>query len=240
MYNEINKLTSVKKSRIKGDYLVAKTTIQPYVIVALFGKKLLERVDDLKMTSDMKKYGIEWPFKKGYMHVCPNETKFKTNYRANLVNEPYQEVLEDGKIKIFHQNVKYVEDWDSRSIVLMSLKEIKPGEELLWYYGRNYSEDRSYFVYPPANEWDKIEIRNHQIISFETMTALPNWIGFVDGYEDEEARSVWYTQTNDKVDRVAYFQLKNSKTTRSIEIPRPKELSSSSEENDEKDDDWAP
>jgi hypothetical protein len=228
LIDSVNDKTTIKKTRMKGDHLVCKKTINAYEIVALFGENLQKVCDEKDMTDHMKKYAISWPFNtengsnydEHTVHVCPDDQEFKKKFRANLVNEPYQTKTKGGVVT-FQQNVMYFEDWDNKVIGLMSCKKIKTNEEILWYYGRVYPSVRDYFVYPPDDEYNRLQIRNNQIVMYEPMTSVPNWIGVVD--EKYEKETVWYTQSIDTHSRVIRFELQSNDTRKSIKIPIPED-----------------
>lgn len=223
---QANKFTTIKSDFDKGTYLVATKQIPAYVVVACFGRHLVPIPKNRVLSEEMETYGIIWPFDNSKLHVCPNDVLFKNTYRANLVNEPYQ-TKKNKKVIPYPENVKIAVDHDSKCLVLLSLHTIKKGEELLWYYGRNYSQDRrcSYFVYPPQDEWNSLEIHNGQIISFEEKTPLPNWIGFLSNMDhdkdDKKAPSVFYTEKKHKKDRYVMYSLHNKRNKESRKIPGP-------------------
>lgn len=171
----VNSLTSIKTRNGRGIGLFAKTTIPQYTIVAFFGgESCAVAAKDHSDPEMVQTYAIYWPFNMAGRVNCPKTSKEMTLHRAFLVNEPYQDRGPDGTVRKFPENVGVVEDRDRKELVLCALREIQPGEELLFFYGWDYSQRQNYFVLPPNNSCEDLVLISGTLWKLQYHVNLPH------------------------------------------------------------------
>ena len=145
----------VKKSKEKGLSLFAKKPINKGEVIAYYKVKVFRKIGYESPTDSVYLFEVYKKNGEAYKRLIGDidedsfpEPKDGIPFWGPLANEPSKNERINSEIDI---NLKenyvdrtYLSPGDSMIFKLVATKKIKPGDEILWYYGNDY--DRNYQV----------------------------------------------------------------------------------------------
>ena len=142
-FNKNNLLVTLKKNKIKGNSLFSIKNIKKGDVVAYYKVKIYSyKKDPVSIWDDKYTVGIDgYPYLYADLYegsLNNNKTENNIPYWGYFSNEPNEN--QKCNVDLFIKDDK-VKRGDTINLYLEATRDIKIGEEIVWYYGPNYKRD---------------------------------------------------------------------------------------------------